>query len=195
MSSGPFPDRVDAARWFARFGRIETSIPLTRLPRLVPYLADPEGQASVMLQFGLDEEGRKLLTGLIEANLNLTCQRCLQALSYKVTSDVALLVFSDRTELDKQLPGQFLEAIDRDVLVLDEMTPTGSEELDLQTLVEDELILALPLAPVHEDERCSEALNQLRDLDLASGGSESVQKANPFAVLAGLKQAGDGKAR
>ena len=86
MLSGHFPERVDAAKLFARSGRIEAALPLTRLSRLVPYLAGTEGAVQVNLQFGLDAEGRKLLTGSIAADLELACQRCLKGMKQSVIS-------------------------------------------------------------------------------------------------------------
>lgn len=207
MSTGPFPDRVDTARLFARYGRIDAALPLQRLNRLQTFLADSEGQASVKLQFGLDAEGRKQLNGSISAELHLACQRCLRALPLQVESELSMLVFANRQEMDKQLPEG---SRDRDLLVLDELqaerllasgeqqgTDSGKDagnaeqELDVLALVEDELILSLPLAPLHEDDNCSEAWNQLRDSSEALE-REVVQNApKPFAVLAQLKAGTD----
>ena len=169
MSTGPIPDRLDAARLFARFGRIDAVIPVARLQRLIPYLAGADGQAEVNLQFGLDAEGRKLLTGSIVANLVLACQRCLQPMQLPVNSELSLLVFSDRKELEQQMSLQTQENLEQDVLVLDEMQGPADvvgQELDLMALIEDELILSLPLAPMHEDENCSQAWVHIRDKEL-----------------------------
>ena len=70
------------------------------------------------LQFGLDAEGRKQLNGSISAELHLTCQRCLRSLPLLVESELAMLVFANRQELEKQLP---TGGYDKDLLVLDEL--------------------------------------------------------------------------
>lgn len=213
MSTGPFPDRVDTARLFARYGRIDAALPLQRLVRLQSSLADADGEAIVALQFGLDAEGRKQLTGSIRAELHLACQRCLRSLPLQVASELDLLVFNDRQELERQL---YDGGYDRDVLVLDEaretgvdlplagkpggkavsrpLTPEASQELDLLALVEDELLLSLPLAPVHENDDCSEAWNSLREQSEALEREVVSAAPSPFAVLAQLKPAG-GKGR
>ena len=49
-------------------------------------------------------------------------------------------------------------------------------ELDVWSLVEDEVLLALPIAPRHAEGACQ-----------AAGESVLKQRASPFAVLAGLK--------
>ena len=197
MSTGPIPDRIDAARLFARFGRIDAAIPVARLQRLIPYLAGADGQAEVNLQFGLDAEGRKLLTGSIVANLALACQRCLQPMQLPVNSELSLLVFSDHKELEQQMSLQTRENLEQDVLVLDEMQvqAEGGQELDLLALIEDELILSLPLAPMHEDVNCNRDWVDIRDQELqedksgAGGGAgKELSGNNPFAMLAKLKK-------
>ncbi|PLL93666.1 23S rRNA accumulation protein YceD, partial [Klebsiella michiganensis] len=56
-------------------------------------------------------------------------------------------------------------------------------EIDLLALVEDEIILALPVVPVHDSEHC-----EVSDADMVFGElPEEAQKPNPFAVLASLK--------
>lgn len=192
MSSGPFPERVDAARLFARNGRVAGDLPLQRLSRLAADMADSEGQVAVALQFGLDAEDRKLLTGTIEATLHLTCQRCLQRLDWPVSSELAMLVFDTREQLDKLLRLQGSDDMEHDVLVLDELeggkaSADAEPELNVQALIEDELILSLPLVPLHEDTDCSQEWNSLRSRTEAEA-AKAAPKPNPFAVLAQLKK-------
>ncbi len=206
MLSDHFPERVDAAKLFARFGRIEAALPLTRFTRLVPYLAGTEGLVQVNLQFGLDAEGRKLLTGSIAASLELVCQRCLKGMKQSVTSELSLLVFANQGELEQQMSAQAQESLEQDVLLLDEMQPASEaadsesdktsdqsgQELDVIAVVEDELILSLPLAPMHEDVDyvdCSKAWAQIRDQEPQEDrqGLDSVG-SSPFAMLAKLKK-------
>jgi uncharacterized protein len=205
MSTGPIPDRVATARLFARYGRIDAALPLQSLGRLQSFLADTEGEVSVKLQFGLDAEGRKQLNGVISAVLHLTCQRCLRSLPLQVESELALLVFANRQELEKQLP---TGGYDKDLLVLDELQAerlqaeklqSGSQELgsateqelDVPALVEDELILSLPMVPLHEDGNCSEAWNSLRESSEAQEREVTQESPSPFAVLAQLKAGKD----
>ncbi|MES2604404.1 MAG: YceD family protein [Pseudomonadota bacterium] len=182
---------------------------MQRLSRLVPYLADPEGHAEVTLHFGLDAEDRRLLSGSVTAELHLTCQRCLRSLNWPVSSELAMLVFDTREQLDKLLRLQGISDMEHDVLVLDEVkgevvgdlagapkegggaksATAFEQELDIQALIEDELILSLPLVPLHEDASCSQEWNSLK----ARTEAEEVQappKPSPFAVLAQLKKGG-----
>ncbi|MCZ8251061.1 MAG: YceD family protein [Hylemonella sp.] len=104
-------------------------------------------------------------------SLPLTCQRCLGPVD--IVLDVARDFRFVATEAQAETED---EEAEEDVLVL-------SRDFDLQTLVEDELLMALPLVPRHE--ACPTALTlAVQDADF-----EAAQQAQPkpFAVLAGLK--------
>ena len=127
----------------------------------------------------------------------LTCQRCLQPLALTLTLDRRLrfVVGESQAEaMDAEL--------EDDVLALPRW-------LDLRELVEDELLLALPLVPRHDS--CPQplpvAVGQSEGLDGVEGGTLAIEgrsdgiqdgfadKPNPFAVLRGLKTGGGGSGR
>lgn len=114
------------------------------------------------------------------ASLPLTCQRCLEPV------DIALVV--DRTfrfVATEAQAEQDDEESEEDVLV-------WSRDFDLLSLVEDELLMELPLVPAHEI--CP---GEVR-LAVQDEGFEAAERdrQQPFAALAGLKggkSGGDGK--
>jgi uncharacterized protein len=92
----------------------------------------------------------------IRAKLPVICQRCLDE----------MLVNLD-LNFDYLISEKIVDALDEN----DEMDwLEANNEMDLQELIEDELLLALPIAPTHA-ENCSK-------LSMQSG-----EKPNPFAVL------------
>ena len=99
--------------------------------------------------------------------VELTCQRCLQAVTQDLDVERAIRFVADEADAER-----LDEDADDDVLAL----PPGG--LDLAALIEDELILALPIVPRHAS--CPEPLPL---------SSEPVDEAapNPFAALASLK--------
>jgi len=99
--------------------------------------------------------------------LALQCQRCLAPLDM----DVALKR-RFRFVAGEAAAAQLDAESEEDVLAL-------SRALDLQELVEDELLLALPLVPMHA--QCPEPLPKPK----ADRESETV--SNPFAVLASMR--------
>jgi uncharacterized protein len=106
-----------------------------------------------------------------EALVTLQCQRCLLALATQVVVDRHFRFARDEDEA-----AALDEEIEEDVLVM-------APRLNLQELLEDELILALPLVPRHE--QCLEPLVAAAD----DAGADEV-KPNPFAVLAALRDRG-----
>lgn len=112
-------------------------LPLTALPRLKELLADREGEVSVDLSAGRDAQKLPYIKGTLKANLHLACQRCLNCLEYPVEVVVNLSpVFNEKTA--ELLPEPY------EPLVLTE------DKILLSELVEDELLLNLPMIPKHE---------------------------------------------
>lgn len=181
MSSAPFPERIDAVKMFARMGSITADLPLDRLQRFSGQLSGdalqgPEKRAvAVDLHFGTDEEGRRLLSGTLDAQVPVVCQRCLQDMELELHCDLSLLVFDSEEELQKLPVGG---EHSREGVVMTE------EGLDVVGLIEDELLLSLPMIPMHADPGCNRILNELKE------GGDLETRPNPFAVLAELKKDG-----
>jgi uncharacterized protein len=170
MSSSPFPERIDAVKMFAREGTISAELPLARLQRLTGQLASNQGAVAVDLRFGSDEEGRRVISGTLDTPVKVACQRCLQDMDLDLHSEISLFAVDDE-EAFQELRD------DQDGVIVPE-----DGMLDVQSLVEDEILLSLPMVPMHEDAACSAPLNALR-----GGEVEADSRPNPFAVLAGLK--------
>jgi uncharacterized protein len=102
----------------------------------------------------------------LDGQMTLTCQRCLEGMPFKLDVDERLAMV--RRESD--LPALEDEKIGVDVIVL-------PERLDIAQIVEEEILLALPLAPCHPMGKCG-----------AEGLLAEKRRVNPFAVLAQLKK-------
>jgi len=197
MSPDPFPELPDANRLFAKNGVIDAILLLTRLPRFSEFLAVPEGQVAVKLNFGHDEATRRHLTGSLTTRVTQVCQRCLETLQVDLQCSLDILVLDNEEALASLSPD--------DVLTSDAIVDEGDGP-DILAIIEDELILSLPLVALHENDSCNSALNALRQhasdagkqdkttgsksvgKDGGKDGSKSSGKENPFAVLATLKQ-------
>ena len=106
-----------------------------------------------------------------DATLSMQCQRCLEAVEVPLHVERELFFVEGEdaaTALD--------EASEDDVLALE-------PAIDLRGLVEDELLLALPLIPRHEV--CPQPLVGTVEDDVAADPGE-----HPFAALAALKRGG-----
>ncbi len=174
MSSDPFPERIDTVKLFARLGSISAVLPLANLQRFTDYLSAQTGQVAVSLKFGADEGGQRLLSGALDTQVQVTCQRCLQDLKLELHCSLSMLVFDTEDELQEKLQ-ELPESCDAVT-----MPEAG---LDVLALIEDELILSLPMVPMHADAACNKALTAFKQ----EPAPEAVSRPNPFAVLAALK--------
>ena len=94
----------------------------------------------------------------IEAKLPVTCQRCLDEMLLSIDLNFNYIICNALpTEIDENDDTDWLEA---------------SPDMSLQELIEDELLLAMPIAPMH-------------DADCNKQSMQSGEKPNPFAVLKG----------
>jgi len=166
------PHQIDPFRLAEAGAQLSGHLPLSQFQRLRQVLADDTGELAVELGFDVDELGVPIVLGKVHATLSLTCQRCLEAYSYPVDVQIALAWVKTEQEADK-LPLRY------EPYVVEE-TP-----LQLNDVIEDELLLALPQIPMHDEAGCpaSGLLRQNR-----SAEDETEQKENPFSVLAKLKQ-------
>lgn len=145
----------------------EGVLPLSSMQRLRGSLADTEGSARVEIDFDNDALRIPYIELRIEAKLPLTCQRSLQRFAYPVQVVQRLGLIRDEAE-EEALPEGY-EAL----LVGDDGMLRPAD------LVEDELILAVPVVPVAPETDLVE-----RDWEPPE---EDIQRANPFAALSSLK--------
>ena len=167
MYARPFIDSLD----FARNSReISGEVPVAELPRLQDMLGSPQGILSYTVSGGVDKQGNHFLDVSVTGQCQLRCQRCLEGMDHPIQLETRLLL-RDQASLD----------------VLDENVSGGEDEfdsiladahLDVLNLLEEEIILSLPIAPRHEPGACR-----------AAGSHQAHgEERHPFAVLEKLKR-------
>ncbi len=130
------PERIDPVRLAERGGRLCGSLPVARLGRLAESLCDPAGAVRVDVGFETDREGRHLARGPIKARLSVRCQRCLEPMDIVIDTELGLAFVEEGGEAH---PPEGYEPV-----------PVGGGTISPAELIEDEIILALPMAPMHE---------------------------------------------
>lgn len=105
-----------------------------------------------------------------DTTLSLTCQRCLMPIDVPVSVDRSF-----RFVGDEETAAAEDDQSEEDVLAL-------SRSFDLVQLVEDELLMDMPLAPRHET--CPPVHLEIADENFEGS---SARHENPFAVLGRLK--------
>lgn len=158
------PPVLDARRMVAARRQFEGRLPLAGFPRLRDSLMDAEGDCEFQLEFGRDATGLDYLEIRAQARLPLQCQRTLERFWLPVSIVQRLGLITDEAQEAALLP---------------EMEPVllGPEgELHPAELIEDELILAIPVVPIDPDSTAPDA-----------AAVEEEPRPNPFAALAALK--------
>jgi uncharacterized protein len=153
-------------------GELCIRLPLHELTRLRDVLLDPPGRVDVTLTARNRDGGLVLVDGRMEGSLRVTCQRCLEPVDIRVAREirVALVKAGDDTAVAEGF----------------ETWPLEQDTVTVRSLLEDELLLALPLVTVHADSAaCGELANRLLDL---SAESAPAAQDHPFAVLKKLKR-------
>ncbi|NIP71652.1 MAG: DNA-binding protein [Gammaproteobacteria bacterium] len=158
-------------RRLAREGRqLAGRLPLASMQRLGPYLHGTEGEVEVELAFGIDVVGITYVRGSARARVELVCQRCLEPMAAELEAQFALGVVASERE-GEQLPETY------------EPLVAGDEPIQLAGVIEDELILAMPIIARHRLEECPAS----ERASASVSGPEAGADSHPFAILKKLK--------
>ena len=183
------PKTIDPIRLAAKNKQLAGQITLGRLGRIKSMLVEANAGASdeksvddnsdvivkFQLDFGVDRLGIRNIRGRITAQLNLVCQRCLTRMPFELEARVMLGSVLNQAQSD-QLPAKY------DPLLLE------TEEVSLLDIIEDEMILAIPVTPMHDAASCeSDVAYKQYVVEATVEQSSEVKRENPFAVLATLK--------
>ena len=155
---------------FARLGgRVSGQLALADMCRV----DTPERSGALDWKAAIASGGRHGLPQLdldIDGTIELVCQRCLQAMTHGIAIRSHFLIAPD-----EESAAAFDDDDTYDAIV-------GASDFDLDALIEDEVILSLPIAPRHEV--CP---------DEGTRPSYADEKPSPFAALAGFRAGPRGK--
>lgn len=168
MSEKFIPEHIDPFRYAEQSLALDGTVRIADMQRLSTNVLNNDDLVNVSLQFGVDEQGITFLRGHLETKLTLQCQRCMEPYIYEIMSDFALGIVTTLDEANA-LPEHYEPALAQE----------GS--LALRELIEDEIILNLPIIPRHEPEDCKVKL------PLQDSGWDRGKGENPFHVLKSLK--------
>jgi uncharacterized protein len=164
------PAFIDPKRLASQATNLKGVVALAQMSRLRDMLYGIQGEAYIDWLFALDDKSRPIINGRLQAQMTLFCQRCLQPMLYPVDVQVALIVLTEKLDNDDESTGY-------EPIILNDA------QVSLVKLIEDELILAMPIIAKHTtcpsnnyqlDENISENNNIIN---------------NPFQALSALKKA------
>ena len=177
MKIATLPKQLDLRGLAARGASVSGTVAPGELPRLDEAGIALAGPAVASFSLRRDENLRSVVLAEVKATLTMQCQRCLGEMSVPLnTSSTMACVWTDDE-------AAALPAFYEPLLV--------SDEAVLRDIVEEEILLALPSFPAHENE--CKTIEQVAALEPINGSCDEVtevraQTNNPFGVLEQLKK-------
>jgi len=165
MQPGP-PQFFDPARLADSRDELSGALDIDGMHRLHALLSDDVGSVQFTLHFVKDEHGRIRVSGQYSSSLSMECQRCLGPVQVDIAGSIDVVLLFNEEEAGN-LPGK------AEPLIL------VGREVSLLQFLEDELLLALPLAPSHDTQGCHAQSSHY--------GKENENRQRPFAALKDLK--------
>jgi len=171
MVNARLPKYMDARKIFLQREKVSGLLEIGDLSRLRGLLADDIGKVYVELNFFLDDAGKRIVKGKVKANLSVICQRCLEKFEILVGDNISLAV---------------IESEDLALGLDSKLDPwvCSDYKLSLLELVEEQLILCLPIVNHHEDSDCVNTIDYQASVSAKEGDSA---KDSTFAMLRTLK--------
>ncbi len=170
LTTRRLPERIDPRKLAARDTELSGHVPTEPMLRLRDVALEMAPEAEVNLGFHRDEERRTVVEGDVRLQVQLQCQRCLQAVTWELEGHPHLgVVWSEgqAADLPRWLEPWLVE----------------SDSADLHGMIEDELLLALPIVAYHPKDECPVSGSY------STGEEESGERRdNPFSVLEQLKK-------
>jgi len=142
---GPLPEFVDPLRLAGRRARVNGTVPVAAMTRVAALVRDSSGVAEVALRFRISAFGVPRVDGHVRITAPLTCQRCLGPIDIELAPEIRL-AFTDGGG-----------AAGRAELAAGYEPMEGGARIGLTTIVEDEILLALPDFPMHQTGPCTVA--------------------------------------
>jgi len=175
MKTGALPKQLDLRGLAARGVQISGTVSPEDLPRLAESGIGIVDSGSAAFDFRRDEEARYVVAVSVEARVVMQCQRCLGDMDVPITTaSLMACVWTD--EEAAALPVAY------EPLIVDDAA-------DLSDIVEEEILLAIPVSPRHETE-CKSAEQQAAlavEVEGPAKAEDIGERDSPFAVLERLK--------
>jgi len=189
MFKGPLPAEVNYRKLVGDRTKLDGTIPVSSFHRLVESISNDKGEVQARLEFRRGKKQKTLIIGHVIADLELICQNCLEPFSFQIVSSFRWFLVKDEDALID------LEADDEGVIC-------GEDRINIVELLEDEILVSLPMVAKHPEGACSfvaqhvgDALDNkvVNDISVRENVPEETSTEvksdtyQPFASLAELK--------
>lgn len=164
---------IHARKFANKDGEIRFNWMVKDFPQLCDALYNDEGEINVLIHGKYDHNKQCLLETEIKANMTLECQTSFEPIEHLVDSKVIFCTVIKESQIED---------------VDDDYEPILIEDglIDMKKVVQDELILSVPIAANKPAEELNQKMS-FGELDEAAIAKEE-EASNPFSVLMGLNK-------
>ena len=170
--SEPWSQLIDVDRLADRQADVAFEIPLSRLPRVQAQIAGAKGTVHGVAHFRR-EAGFRVAEVELEGEAKLVCQRCLAPMTWPLASETRVAIVANERDADG-IP-QELETVH-----------APDDRIRVADLVEEELLLTLPLVPLHESADECKAVQDEVPMTPAEEAAPAPETQKPFERLGEL---------
>lgn len=174
MSTGGFKKPLDPRKLASQGAVITGTLGGDLLLRFNDAVVDSYEPISCKLEFEKGADGHAVIHGELQGDVKLPCERCLEPVGHNINTnfDVRPVLTDAQAEVHQK---------SIDVVMLD-----SEGQIDPVAMIEDELLLGLPIV-IYHDYECVPVMQFGEDIVV----EQDAQKDNPFAMLANLNRQED----
>jgi uncharacterized protein len=181
MPKVTLPIQVNHRRFISDNAKLDGIIPLQRFERFIALLEDETGEVEAKLEFRKERKHRSLVIGQLRTQVSMICQNCMMPASIELQTTLRVVVVNSE---------EALAALHED----DDGLVCEDELILLVDLLEDELILALPMVGKHVEGGCQPAAYEAnksqpaveKEAESVVSNGATKDTYRPFAGLASL---------
>jgi uncharacterized protein len=163
---------TDPFRFAENAIHLQGTLLVKNMERLCTGLSSDSGEVDISMVFGVDEQKISFIRGHYATHLTLQCQRCMELFDQQLAGDFLLGIVRSEEEAGT-LPERYNPVI-----------VANDNSLIIQEIIEDELIISLPIVPMHNASECNVRL----PLSSSSKDLGEIEKQNPFKVIEFLRK-------
>ncbi len=165
------PSIIDPRKLAQQQALYEGHVAADQLSRFAQAVVAIESDLQARVEFDLNPSRKPCVNGSINLRASVPCQRCLEPVQIEVAAEFAVEVV-----WNEEQAAAIIKRADSWIV--------PERQANLVELLEDELLLALPVVSYHPPGQCK---NDLREL-VETVEEETTANDNPFAVLQSLKK-------
>ena len=171
LKTSMLPRRVDPRKLANQGVALKGEIMPNQCLRLADAVLEILEPITASLSFDINDRGHRSVSGSAVTSVNIDCHRCLEPMQLPLKAELDVeIVWSEDSA--RNVPR------DCDPWVVE------TESADIIALVEEELLLALPIVNYHPEEECTSTVGYSTGEELAA---EKSDRSNPFEILGQLK--------